>query len=204
MKKICLITDNELFFEDLSSQLNIFIPEIEITTSKEDSNINLFLIDEDESLLKKISSSSSSTPIVFFSSSTETSNYADVVIQKPFILLNFIKSLKDNKLLPKVRRKECLNFKEYSLYPVKKEITSSQNDYIIKLTEKEVTILKYLYNNTPKTISKEELLENVWGYSIEMTTHTIETHIYRLRQKIEQYGGSQVIITENNGYRLNI
>ena len=84
-------------------------------------------------------------------------------------------------------------------------LASSTNPaFLIKLTEKEVTILKYLYNNTPRTVSKEELLENVWGYSVEMTTHTIETHIYRLRQKIEQYGGSQVIITENNGYRLNI
>ena len=158
MKKICLITDNELFFEDLSSQLNIFIPEIEITTSKEESNINLFLIDENESLLKKISSSSNSTPIIFFSGTAETSDYADVVIQKPFLLLNFIKSLKDNKLLPKVRRKECLNFKEYSLYPVKKEITSSQNDYTIKLTEKEVTILKYLYNNQNKISSISVIL----------------------------------------------
>ena len=91
---------------------------------------------------------------------------------------------------------------EYTFYPVTKEIITPLET--IKLTEKEVIILKYLYNRAPETISKEELLKNVWGYSAEMTTHTIETHIYRLRQKVEQNGGSQIIITENSGYRLNI
>ena len=77
-------------------------------------------------------------------------------------------------------------------------------DKTIKLTEREVDILKYLYQNSDVISSKENLLENVWGYSADVTTHTIETHIYRLRQKVEEEGGSQLIITENNGYRLNI
>ncbi|MBO5037877.1 MAG: helix-turn-helix domain-containing protein, partial [Alphaproteobacteria bacterium] len=68
----------------------------------------------------------------------------------------------------------------------------------------EVDIIKYLYQNTPDIATKEDLLENVWGYSSDATTHTVETHIYRLRQKVEKEKGSQLIITENNGYRLNI
>ncbi|MBR5598780.1 MAG: response regulator transcription factor [Alphaproteobacteria bacterium] len=204
MKKICIISDNELFFEDFLSQLKFFIPEDNITSDIKEENIDMFLVDENDAILETIYQEYKTIPIAFFSDKTVASSYADIVITKPFSLLDIIKSIKENKLFPKVRRKECLNFKEYSLFPVKKEISSSKNNKIIKLTEKEVTILKYLYNNIPNIISKEELLENVWGYSIEMTTHTIETHIYRLRQKIEQYGGSQVIITENNGYRLNI
>jgi DNA-binding response OmpR family regulator len=112
-------------------------------------------------------------------------------------------ALKNNTLLPKVRRKECINIKEYSLYPVKKEIVSSKTSQTIKITEREVEIIKFLYQISPQSATKEDLLENVWGYSADATTHTVETHIYRLRQKVEKNGGSQLIITENSGYRLN-
>jgi DNA-binding response OmpR family regulator len=129
-------------------------------------------------------------------------DFVDLVITKPFSLNEFLCSLSSKTLLPKVRHKECITFMEYTFYPVTKEIITPSET--IKLTEKEVIILKYLYNRAPEIISKEELLKNVWGYSTEMTTHTIETHIYRLRQKVEQNGGSQIIITENSGYRINI
>ena len=132
-----------------------------------------------------------------------TSDFADIVIKKPLKLNSFLKALKEETLIPKVRRKECLMFKEYSLYPVKKEIFSSQTQNTTKLTEKEVDIIKYLYQNAPQIASKEELLEKVWEYSTDATTHTVETHIYRLRQKVEKDGGSQLIITENNGYKLH-
>ena len=115
----------------------------------------------------------------------------------------------DEKSLPNIssQNKEMpvvLLSSEYSLYPVKKEIFSSQTQNTTKLTEKEVDIIKYLYQNAPQIASKEELLEKVWEYSTDATTHTVETHIYRLRQKVEKDGSSQLIITENNGYRLNV
>ena len=55
----------------------------------------------------------------------------------------------------------------------------------IRLTEKETNILKYLYRAGEKPVSREELLAEVWGYNARVTTHTLETHVYRLRQKIE-------------------
>ena len=55
----------------------------------------------------------------------------------------------------------------------------------IRLTEKETNILKYLYRAGEKPVSREELLTEVWGYNAGVTTHTLETHVYRLRQKIE-------------------
>ena len=203
MNKICIISQNKLFAEDFSAQLKLFVPETDIVFD-DDDDCDVFFIDEDEAKTKKISITYKTKPIVYFTSKSNTIDYVDVVIQKPFSLIKVLDSIKENTLLPKVRHKECIVFKEYSFYPVKKEISSLLTGKTTKLTEKEVKILKYLYNNTPNTVNKEDLLQNVWGYSVEMSTHTIETHIYRLRQKVEQDCGTQIIITESSGYRLNV
>ncbi|HVN00380.1 MAG TPA: response regulator transcription factor [Caulobacteraceae bacterium] len=74
----------------------------------------------------------------------------------------------------------------------------------IRLTDKETNILKYLYRAGGKVISREELLTEVWGYNAGVTTHTLETHVYRLRQKIEPDPTSpKILITEAGGYRLS-
>jgi len=74
----------------------------------------------------------------------------------------------------------------------------------IRLTDKETNILKYLYRAAGKVISREELLTEVWGYNAGVTTHTLETHVYRLRQKIEpDPTGPKILITEAGGYRLS-
>lgn len=73
----------------------------------------------------------------------------------------------------------------------------------IRLTEKETAILKYLYRAGEKVISREVLLHEVWGYNAGVTTHTLETHIYRLRQKIEKDpSNAELLITETGGYKL--
>ncbi len=73
----------------------------------------------------------------------------------------------------------------------------------IRLTEKEAAILKYLHDAGDRTIAREELLHEVWGYNSGITTHTLETHIYRLRQKIEvDPSDARFLVTEPGGYRL--
>lgn len=73
----------------------------------------------------------------------------------------------------------------------------------IRLTDKEAAILRYLYRAGTKAVPRDELLREVWGYNAAVTTHTLETHIYRLRQKIEPIGGrTDLLITEGGGYRL--
>ena len=73
----------------------------------------------------------------------------------------------------------------------------------IRLTEKETNILKYLYRAGEKAVSREELLAEVWGYNAGVTTHTLETHVYRLRQKIEpDPANAKLLLTEAGGYKL--
>ena len=72
----------------------------------------------------------------------------------------------------------------------------------IRLTEKETNILKFLHRSG-ETVPRETLLHEVWGYNPAVTTHTLETHIYRLRQKIEaDPGRARLLVTESGGYRL--
>lgn len=73
----------------------------------------------------------------------------------------------------------------------------------IRLTEKETEILKYLYRAGGKPVARETLLSEVWGYNAAVTTHTLETHIYRLRQKVEpDPSNARMLLTEIGGYRL--
>jgi DNA-binding response OmpR family regulator len=73
----------------------------------------------------------------------------------------------------------------------------------VRLTEKETGILKFLYRAGEKPVSREVLLHEVWGYNSGVTTHTLETHIYRLRQKIERDpSNAELLVTEVGGYKL--
>ena len=90
----------------------------------------------------------------------------------------------------------------YEFRPSTKLLTDSEGRKV-RLTEKETNILKYLYRSSGKPVGREELLSEVWGYNSNVTTHTLETHIYRLRQKIEpDPANSRLLMTETGGYRL--
>ncbi len=91
----------------------------------------------------------------------------------------------------------------YVFKPSAKQLVDEERDVKVRLTEKEVAILKYLYRMGEKVVTREVLLDEVWGYNSEVATHTLETHIYRLRQKIEpDPTNAQILVTEAGGYRL--
>lgn len=91
---------------------------------------------------------------------------------------------------------------QYSFQPAAKVLETEEGGKV-RLTDKETSILKYLYRQGPKTISRDVLLKEVWGYNNRVTTHTLETHIYRLRQKIERDPShARLLVTEEGGYRL--
>ena len=90
----------------------------------------------------------------------------------------------------------------YSFRPAQKLLVA-EDDRKIRLTEKETNILKYLYRASEGVVARDVLLHEVWGYNAGVTTHTLETHIYRLRQKIEpDPSNARLLVTESGGYRL--
>ncbi len=90
----------------------------------------------------------------------------------------------------------------YTFKPAMKMLIT-EDDRKIRLTEKETNILKYLYRSAEGVVARDVLLHEVWGYNAGVTTHTLETHIYRLRQKIEpDPSNARLLVTESGGYRL--
>jgi DNA-binding response OmpR family regulator len=96
------------------------------------------------------------------------------------------------------------NIGPYSFRPSAKMLIDLENDdRKIRLTEKETAILKYLFRAGENVIGRDVLLNEVWGYNSGVTTHTLETHVYRLRQKIERDpSNAELLVTEPGGYRL--
>jgi DNA-binding response OmpR family regulator len=90
----------------------------------------------------------------------------------------------------------------YTFKPGQKLLTL-ENGQKIRLTEKEAAIIRYLYRADQKVVTRDVLLEEVWGYNSGVTTHTLETHVYRLRQKIERDpSNAEILVTENGGYKI--
>ncbi len=91
----------------------------------------------------------------------------------------------------------------YTFRPSSKLLLDETNDRKVRLTEKETSILKYLYRSGAKAVDRDTLLREVCGYNAAVDTHTLETHVYRLRQKIERDPSNpEILVTEPGGYRL--
>ena len=92
----------------------------------------------------------------------------------------------------------------YTFRPAARMLHEPAKGRRIRLTAKEVGILKFLYRTGRGTVARQVLLNEVWGYNATVTTHTLETHIYRLRQKIEpDPSHARLLVTEGGGYRLD-
>ena len=91
----------------------------------------------------------------------------------------------------------------YTFQPGNKMLLQGDDGGKIRLTEKETAILKFLLRASGEVVSRDTLLNEVWGYNAGVTTHTLETHVYRLRQKIEANpSNAELLVTEPGGYRL--
>ena len=200
MSNILILSENEVFKTDLSDQIKHHISNFDITEDIETADI--IVVDEKVEILKTIEKN---VPVVFLSKSDNEDIKAHTIIQKPFLLSNFLDTLKASINIYENSDDGVLEFNKYVLYPSRKEILNKRNKSLTKLTEREVSVIKYLYKNSGKTVSKNDLMQEVWEYSADVATHTVETHIYRLRQKVEQDNpDNQIIITSDGGYQLKI
>mgnify|MGYP002711253541 FL=1 len=198
MAHILFISDNEDFAEDLKAQILRFAPDFSFVENAPD----LLLIDENSECCNELRQKYPTIPLIFLSAENKENDILNIYVKKPFSLMSFLDVLRAANNNLDNSADGYLTFNDYELRPNLREIVDIQSGDVIKLTEREIDILKYLYKNQGHYVSKSDLQRNVWKYNEEVATHTIETHIYRLRQKVEQKGGRRLIITENGGYML--
>ncbi len=207
MPNVLLISDDEAFAEDLSSQITHHAKDFSIIEANNtDAAADIIIIDENLSELKKYQEQNLKSPLFFLTSdANKVKNEKNInhLIIKPFKLSYFLDELQSSINIFENSENGYLIFNRYIVRPVKKDIFNQRNGELTKLTEKEVAVIKYLYKAGNKIVSKNDLLQDVWGYAPDVTTHTIETHIYRLRQKVEHEDPeAQLILTVDGGYQL--
>ena len=128
---------------------------------------------------------------------------ANDYITKPFRLGVLVARLRAHMRQHEQSEDAVFAIGRYSFRPAGKLLVDSQTGDKVRLTEKETAILKFLYRAGGKVVNRETLLSEVWGYNSGVTTHTLETHVYRLRQKMERDPSAAVIlVTEPGSYRL--
>jgi DNA-binding response OmpR family regulator len=127
---------------------------------------------------------------------------ANDYVAKPFRFAVLLARIRAQLRSHEASEDAVLSIGTYTFRPATKLLTNDRGSKV-RLTEKETSILRYLYRAGGKVIGRDELLQEVWGYNAEVTTHTLETHIYRLRQKIEKDpSNAALLVTEAGGYKL--
>ena len=129
---------------------------------------------------------------------------ANDYIAKPFRLNELLARLRAQLRIFENSEDAVFSIGPYTFRPAAKLLQDPAKNRRIRLTEKEAAILKFLYRAGSRAVQRQVLLNEVWGYNAAVTTHTLETHIYRLRQKIEpDPTNARLLVTEGGGYRLD-
>ena len=128
---------------------------------------------------------------------------ANDYVTKPFRFNVLLARLRAQLRLHEQSEEAVFTIGPFTFRPSQKILLHDTTKRKVHLTEKETAILKYLYRTGGQVVGREKLLGEVWGFNAAVTTHTLETHVYRLRQKIEKDPSrAEILITEQGGYRL--
>ena len=128
---------------------------------------------------------------------------ANDYVLKPFKINVLVAKIRSNIRQFEQSEFAILRFGRFSFKPGDKILLNNSSKEEVRLTDKETAIIKLLYLSGGEVVTRATLLEEVWGYNTTLTTHTLETHIYRIRQKVgNTSSGQDFIATESEGYRM--
>jgi len=189
----------------------------EAKLSKPDARFDALLLEvnlpdgDGRDFCKKLRKAGVKTPIIMLTGSDEETDIvrgldsgANDYIAKPFRLAELLARLRAQLRSFEQSEDAVFTIGPYTFRPAAKQLLEPVRNKRIRLTDKETAILKFLFRAGGKSVARQVLLNEVWGYNAAVTTHTLETHIYRLRQKIEADPTvSKLLLTEGGGYRLN-
>jgi DNA-binding response OmpR family regulator len=222
-KKILIVDDDDDLRESLAEQLDLheeFVTEqtndaaSALRRCKED-HVDLVLLDlglpdmDGREVCKLLRKGGFKSPVIMLTGQVSDSDTilglesgANDYVTKPFRFGVLLARIRAQLRQHEQSEDAVFAIGHYTFRPSAKLLTDESQSKI-RLTEKETSILKYLFRAGEKVVSRDVLLHEVWGYNAGVTTHTLETHIYRLRQKIERDpSNAEILVTETGGYKL--
>src|SRR5690606_29029075 len=222
-RKILIVDDDEDLRETLRDQLTLHA-EFDVATAATASagmeaarneQTDLMILDvglpdlDGREACKALRKAGFKAPIIMLTGNTSDADTilgldagANDYITKPFKFAVLLARIRAQLRQHEQSEDAVFTIGKYTFKPASKLLIDEKGSKI-RLTEKETSILKYLYRAGEKVVTRDVLLLEVWGYNANVTTHTLETHIYRLRQKIERDPSkAELLVTETGGYKL--
>ncbi len=222
-RKILIVDDDADLSEALIDQLSLY-DEFELTHSESatsgiqaarDNHVDLVIMDvglpdmDGREAVKLLRKGGVRAPIIMLTGHDTDSDTilgleagANDYVVKPFRFAVLLARIRAHLRQHEQSEDATFSIGPYTFRPAAKMLLDASGQKI-RLTEKETAILKYLYRAGDRIVTRDVLLSEVWGYNSGVTTHTLETHIYRLRQKIERDPShAELLVTESGGYKL--
>jgi len=223
VKKILIIDDDDALRESLAEQFALHDEFLPMSVSSgadgikfvKDEHIDLVLLDvglpdiDGREACKMMRKNGFKSPVIMLTAHDSDADAilglesgANDYVTKPFRFGVLLARVRAHLRQHEQSEDAIFTIGPYTFRPSSK-ILIDQDQSKIRLTEKETAILKYLYRASDQVVGRDVLLHEVWGYNSGVTTHTLETHIYRLRQKIEREpSNAELLVTETGGYKL--
>jgi DNA-binding response OmpR family regulator len=212
-KRVLLVDDNEVLRTSLAEQLTregtyavvAAANAAEARDLAKDGSYAFAIVDQTlpdgagEALTEELKNQGFDAPMLLLAEADQPAPRTEH-LKKPFRFADLMARLNAHLGRPAASDEAQLAIGPYQFRPGAKLLMQGVRK--VRLTEKETDILKFLHG-AGATVPRETLLHEVWGYNPAVSTHTLETHIYRLRKKIEENPGeARILLTEDGGYRL--